>query len=80
MSDSNDYCARCGRLSTCKRSCNYITDFNGYHIPDYHISDYHGGYDSDSSDEELTDEELTDEELTYLEELLEYLMSMQSSK
>jgi len=70
MSDSNDYCARCGRLSTCKRSCNYITDFNGYHIPDYHISDYHGGYDSDSSDEELT----------YFEELLEYLMSMQSSK
>ena len=70
MPDNQNFCARCGRLNTCNRTCYYETDFNGYHIPTYY-----DGYDSDSSDEELTDEELT-----YLEELLEYLMSMQSSK
>ena len=64
MPDTNDYCARCGRLSTCRYHCYYETDFNGYHI-----SDYDNGYDSDSSDEELS----------YLEEIIEYLTNMRVS-
>ena len=61
MPDNQNFCARCGRLNTCNRTCHYETDFNGYHIPDYRDD-----YDSDSSDEELS----------YLEELIEYLMSI----
>ena len=64
MPDTNDYCARCGRLSTCRYHCYYETDFNGYHIPDYD-----NGYDSSSSDEELS----------YLEEIIEYLTNMRVS-
>ena len=64
MPDMNDYCARCGRSNTCHRSCHYITDFNGFHIPDYRDE-----YDSDSSDEELT----------YLEELIEYVIYMKEN-
>jgi len=59
MSDTNNYCARCGRLNTCKRTCYYETDFNGNHIQEYN-------YDSSSSDEGLS----------YMEELIEYLMSI----
>ena len=44
----NEYCARCGRLNTCSRTCKYTKDFNGYELSGitYSIKDY------DSSDEE----------------------------
>jgi hypothetical protein len=63
MPDNQNFCARCGRLNTCNRTCYYETDFNGYHIPTYY-----DGYDSDSSDEELT----------YLEELIEYCLNIKN--